>query len=113
MEKIKNLIFKLIEKKPSTAYIHDFGDCYAVNYYHNSIHVNLSISKNDSRSNAYILIEKDCNVNTLRCELSDREYLKIMCKIMEWREVLEEEAIEDLSEFVNSPNGSMDDLLND
>lgn len=113
MEDITKLILKLIEKKPNSV-TGMYGDNYfCANYFHNNFHINLTIHTDNTTNIASVLIEKDGGFHTVYTNLTNSDFFKITLKIIEWRDVLDKEAIEDLSEFVSSPNGSMDDLLND
>ena len=103
MEEIKNLIFKLLKKKPDWISTIDEKEI-DVNYN------DISLSIYNYNGFEYQLrINNFCFTD----ELSEREFMEMKWKLSDWRDVLEKEAISKLSEFVDSPNGTMDDLLND
>lgn len=103
MEEIKNLIFKLLKKKPdwiSTIYENEIEANYN--------DINLAIYNYDCFK-YQLRINKFCFAG----DLSEREFMEMKWKLSDWRDVLEKEAISKLAEFVDSPNNTMDDLLND
>lgn len=104
MEEIKNLIFKLLKKKPNWISTIDEKE---INVYYND-DISLGIYN-------YNGFEYQLRINNFYFtdELSEREFMEMKWKLSDWKDVLEKEAINKLSEFVDSPNGTMDDLLND
>lgn len=103
MEEIKNLIFKLLKKKPDWISAIDEKE--------------IDASYNDISLSIYNYngFEYQLRINNFGFtdELSEREFMEMKWQLSDWRDVLEKEAISKLNEFVDSPNGTMDDLLND
>lgn len=103
MDKILDLILKLVEKKPDSVIEIDEASL--------SIHYgDFQLDINDYDIPEYLL-RIDSVVFTDK--LSEKEYMQLRLKALEWMDDLKEDAIAKLKEFIDVPNGTMDDLLSD
>lgn len=103
MCEIKNLIFKLVEKKPISVSIDEYST-----YFTYSDGITLTCYNDDEFSYS-LFIDSTVFTGTF----TEKEFMKIKWKAEDWENVINNEAIEKLKDFVDTPNGTMDDLLND
>lgn len=113
MGNLKNQIFTLLKKCPSSTGTHQ------IHYYTDSVVYIVVLSskfgtqKDVPDYSAIVTINSENGQYQKTVELTEKEYMDIKWTIEEWHEVLEVKAFDDFAKFAESEPNSMDDLLND
>ena len=118
MEEIKKDIFKLIEKRPT--YIEEgFFDCdfASCNYSIGETEINIKLFTDafgeTNKKSVMLSVRNGQQFCHKEVDLTEKEYMQLKWKIQDWNSILKEELMAVFKEFVNTPNGTMEDLLND
>lgn len=117
MENLKNLIWKVLKKRPYTVNVENAYDEWDIHYI-TAKNNYFSIELVNEGEDSYFVILKITNEGQdhlviKEVSLSEKEYMEMKWTIESWKDRLDEEALDSFKEFAESGSETIDSLLDE